>query len=104
MSLSVARRRELAPRSYLDQVYQCARYPDWLASSVCSFCFVSYKTHRQTSNTTFTRFEDMNRLIEAVKLAPVIDKVFQFEQLRDAYEYLESQQHVGKVVVRVSKD
>ena len=50
------------------------------------------------------RFEDMNRLIEAVQLHPVIDKVFDFEHPREAYEYLDSQQHVGKVVVRVSKD
>lgn len=46
----------------------------------------------------------MNRLIEAVKLKPVIDKVFDFEHTRDAYEYQESQQHVGKVVVRVAKN
>ena len=46
----------------------------------------------------------MNRLIDAVKLKPVIDKVFDFEHARDAYEYLESQQHVGKVVVRVAKN
>nr|VWO97470.1 N/A [Ganoderma boninense] len=51
-----------------------------------------------------TQFEDMNRLIEAASLKPVVDKVFDFEQLRDAYAYLESQQHIGKVVVRVSKN
>nr|VWO95508.1 Uncharacterized protein [Ganoderma boninense] len=49
------------------------------------------------------QFEDMNRLIEAVKLKPVVDKVFDFEHVIDAYEYQENQQHVGKVVVRVSK-
>ncbi|OSD02944.1 NAD-P-binding protein [Trametes coccinea BRFM310] len=49
-------------------------------------------------------FEDMNRLIEAVKLRPVIDEVFSFEGLREAYEHLYRQQHVGKVVVKVSKD
>ncbi|KAI0632997.1 NAD-P-binding protein [Trametes polyzona] len=51
-----------------------------------------------------TQFENMNRLISAVKMKPVIDKVFAFEYLRDAYEYLASQKHVGKVVVKVSKD
>ncbi|OJT02684.1 Zinc-type alcohol dehydrogenase-like protein [Trametes pubescens] len=51
-----------------------------------------------------TQFEDMNRLITAVQLKPVVDKVFTFEELRKAYEYQESQQHVGKVVVKVSKD
>ena len=45
----------------------------------------------------------MNRLIEGVNLKPVIDKVFDFEHLRDAYAYLESQQHVGKIVVKVAK-
>ena len=48
-------------------------------------------------------FEDMIRLIEAVKLKPVVDKVFDFEHVREAYEYQESQQHVGKVVIKVSK-
>ncbi|PIL25844.1 hypothetical protein GSI_11597 [Ganoderma sinense ZZ0214-1] len=51
-----------------------------------------------------TQFEDMNRLIDAVKLKPVVDKVFDFEHVRDAYEYQESQQHVGKVVVRVASN
>ena len=46
----------------------------------------------------------MNRFISAVKLKPVVDKVFDFEHLREAYEYQFSQQHVGKVVVKVSKD
>ncbi|CCM00054.1 uncharacterized protein FIBRA_02080 [Fibroporia radiculosa] len=51
-----------------------------------------------------TQFEDMNRLIVENGLKPVIDKVFAFEDTLAAYQYLESQQHVGKVVVRVSKD
>ncbi|KAI9069903.1 NAD(P)-binding protein [Trametes sanguinea] len=49
-------------------------------------------------------FEDMNRLIEAVKLRPVVDRVFSFEEAREAYEYMARQEHVGKVVVKVSKD
>ncbi|KAL1943195.1 hypothetical protein VTO73DRAFT_4270 [Trametes versicolor] len=51
-----------------------------------------------------TQYEDMNRLITAAKLKPVVDKVFAFEDLRKAYEYQDSQQHVGKVVVKVSTD
>ncbi|KAH9894769.1 NAD-P-binding protein [Cubamyces lactineus] len=50
------------------------------------------------------QFEDMNRLISAVKLKPVVDKVFSFEEAREAYEYQASQKHVGKVVIKVSKD
>ncbi|KIJ37709.1 hypothetical protein M422DRAFT_33607 [Sphaerobolus stellatus SS14] len=47
------------------------------------------------------QFEDMNRLIIAARLRPVIDKVFSFDQAREAYEYLESQKHIGKVVIKV---
>ncbi|EMD30916.1 hypothetical protein CERSUDRAFT_120256 [Gelatoporia subvermispora B] len=50
------------------------------------------------------QFEDMNRLIAAAGLTPVVDKVFPFEETRKAYEYLESQQHVGKVVIKVAKN
>ncbi|KAF8525522.1 NAD-P-binding protein [Hysterangium stoloniferum] len=47
-------------------------------------------------------FEDMNRLIIAAQLRPVIDKVFRFEKTHEAYEYLTSQKHVGKVVIKVA--
>ncbi|KAL1943208.1 hypothetical protein VTO73DRAFT_4283 [Trametes versicolor] len=50
------------------------------------------------------QFEDLNRLIAAVKLKPVVDKVFAFEDVCKAYEYQQSQKHFGKVVVKVSKD
>ncbi len=35
---------------------------------------------------------------------PVIDKVFPFDQAIDAYAHLESQAHVGKVVIKVSEN
>jgi NADPH:quinone reductase-like Zn-dependent oxidoreductase len=44
----------------------------------------------------------MNRLIEVNALKPVVDRVFGFEQALEAYEYLESQKHVGKVVIKVA--
>jgi len=46
----------------------------------------------------------MNRLIEAnpEKTKPVIDKVFSFQDAIKAYEHLESQKHVGKIVIRVA--
>ncbi|KAI5984595.1 hypothetical protein EDD15DRAFT_2375024 [Pisolithus albus] len=50
------------------------------------------------------QFEDMNRLLAARNIHPVIDKVFAFEHAINAYTYLESQKHVGKVVIQVSKD
>ncbi|KAK0199384.1 alcohol dehydrogenase superfamily protein [Desarmillaria ectypa] len=52
------------------------------------------------------QFESMNRLLRArpESTRPVIDKVFSFEEAVDAYAYLESQKHVGKVVIRVSPE
>ena len=45
----------------------------------------------------------MNRLFEARKIKPVVDQVFSFEQAQDAYKHLESQKHIGKVVIKVSQ-
>jgi NADPH:quinone reductase-like Zn-dependent oxidoreductase len=50
------------------------------------------------------RFEDMNRLFIARQIHPVVDKVFSFEEAIEAYSYLESQKHVGKVVIKVTKN
>jgi NADPH:quinone reductase-like Zn-dependent oxidoreductase len=47
-------------------------------------------------------FEAMNRAMGAARLKPVIDKVFPFDQAREAFRYLESGAHFGKVVIRVS--
>jgi len=46
----------------------------------------------------------MNRLITANPevTKPFIDRVFAFEDLKEAYYYLESQKHVGKLVVKVA--
>ena len=52
---------------------------------------------------THSRFEAMNRLISTTGIKPVIDKVFSFNEFPQALQYLESQKHVGKVVVRVGK-
>jgi NADPH:quinone reductase-like Zn-dependent oxidoreductase len=50
------------------------------------------------------QFQDMNRLITANPevTKPVVDKVFSFDKAIDAYEYLDSQKHVGKVVIKVA--
>ena len=45
-------------------------------------------------------FEDMNRAIELTKLKPVIDKVFEFGEVREALKYMESGKHFGKIVVK----
>ena len=48
-----------------------------------------------------TTFEQAYRAIEFAKLEPVIDKVFAFEEAREALEYMEGGSHFGKVVVKV---
>ena len=47
-------------------------------------------------------FEEMNRLIAAYAIKPVIDRVFSFDHAGDAFRHLESGSHFGKVVVRLS--
>lgn len=48
-------------------------------------------------------FENMNRFLEEhrVQLRPLIDRVFGFQESPEAFEYLYSGKHVGKVVIRV---
>jgi D-arabinose 1-dehydrogenase-like Zn-dependent alcohol dehydrogenase len=46
-------------------------------------------------------FEAMNRAIAVIRLKPIIDKVFSFDDAPAAYRYLQSAQHFGKVVISV---
>ncbi len=46
-------------------------------------------------------FEDMNRLIVGEGIRPVIDRVFPFNRASEAFRYLESGSHFGKVVVEM---
>jgi NADPH:quinone reductase-like Zn-dependent oxidoreductase len=46
-------------------------------------------------------FEDMNRAIALNRLRPVIDRVFPFEEAREALHHLHAAKHVGKVVILV---
>jgi NADPH:quinone reductase-like Zn-dependent oxidoreductase len=46
-------------------------------------------------------FEDMNRALAVNALEPVIDRVFSFEQAREALRHLQAAGHVGKVVISV---
>jgi NADPH:quinone reductase-like Zn-dependent oxidoreductase len=47
-------------------------------------------------------FEAMNRAIAVHELRPVIDRVFPFDQAREAMRYMESGAHFGKIVIKVS--
>ena len=46
-------------------------------------------------------FEAMNRAVAFHRIHPVIDRVFPFEEAQAAYRHLESQAHLGKVVIRL---
>ncbi|KAJ6556820.1 NAD-P-binding protein [Mycena vulgaris] len=46
-------------------------------------------------------FREMNAFISEHKIRPVIAKVFRFEEAKAAFKYLDSQAHVGKVVITI---
>jgi len=50
------------------------------------------------------RFEEMTKFYESHQIRPVVDKVFKFEEGKEALKYLYSGSHFGKVVIRVSED
>ncbi len=46
-------------------------------------------------------FVSMNRAIELHDIHPVIDRVFSFDETTEAYFYLQSGAHFGKVVIAI---
>lgn len=46
-------------------------------------------------------FESMNRAVTAHALKPVVDKAFDFDQAREAFEYISDGKHFGKVVIGI---
>ena len=47
-----------------------------------------------------TMFEQMNRAVEVAGMHPVIDRVFTFDEAREAMRYMQTGAHFGKVVIR----
>ena len=47
------------------------------------------------------QFEEMVKCIEANDIKPVVDKVFKFDDAKNAYKHLESQNFTGKVVIEI---
>jgi NADPH:quinone reductase-like Zn-dependent oxidoreductase len=47
-------------------------------------------------------FEDMNAAMGLHKVSPIVDRVFEFGQAKEALKYMESGAHFGKIVVKVS--
>lgn len=48
-----------------------------------------------------TMFEKMNRAISVNKLEPVIDRVFEFDEVKAALHHMGNGSHFGKIVVRI---
>lgn len=46
--------------------------------------------------------EDLVRFVAHARIRPVIDRTFRFDEAREAYAYLESAKHFGKVVIEVA--
>jgi NADPH:quinone reductase-like Zn-dependent oxidoreductase len=47
-------------------------------------------------------FEEMNAAITKAKLRPVIDRVFGFDQAREAFLHMQSASHFGKIVIQIA--
>jgi NADPH:quinone reductase-like Zn-dependent oxidoreductase len=47
-------------------------------------------------------FEEMNAAIAKAGMHPIVDRVFPFEQAREAFLYMESASHFGKIVIRMT--
>lgn len=45
-------------------------------------------------------FEDLVRAIEVAEMHPVIDRIFDFDEVRSAMHYMKTGAHFGKVVIR----
>jgi NADPH:quinone reductase-like Zn-dependent oxidoreductase len=46
-------------------------------------------------------FEEMNAAIAKVEMHPVVDRVFAFDQVREAFLHMQSASHFGKIVIRI---
>jgi NADPH:quinone reductase-like Zn-dependent oxidoreductase len=46
-------------------------------------------------------FEQMNAVIDKALLRPVVDRVFDFDQAREAFLHMQSASHFGKIVIRI---
>ena len=47
-------------------------------------------------------FEEMNTVIAAEQMHPVVDSMFGFDEAREAFAHMESGSHFGKIVIRVA--
>jgi len=59
-------------------------------------------TLRGTEGGSLEMFASMNRAMAQAKIKPVIDRVFAFEALPAALDYLQTGRHFGKIVVTIA--
>lgn len=48
------------------------------------------------------RFEEMIKFYEAHHLKPVVNRVFAFEESKEAFQYIYNGSHFGKVVIKIA--
>jgi NADPH:quinone reductase-like Zn-dependent oxidoreductase len=46
-------------------------------------------------------FEEMNRFMEGHQIRPVIDRIFEFDEAAQAFDFIQSGDFMGKVVIRL---
>jgi NADPH:quinone reductase-like Zn-dependent oxidoreductase len=46
-------------------------------------------------------FDALMKAVDVNKLKPVIDKAFDFDAAPEAFRYLKSAQHFGKIVIKI---
>jgi NADPH:quinone reductase-like Zn-dependent oxidoreductase len=46
--------------------------------------------------------EGVMRFVATTEIKPVVDRVFGFDEAKEAYRYMESGSHFGKVVIQVT--
>ncbi|GAB2806961.1 NAD(P)-dependent alcohol dehydrogenase [Actinoallomurus bryophytorum] len=61
--------------------------------------FMAGATLRRVATGSRAHFLELNRAVETHRLRPVIDQVFPFEQVPDAFKYCESGGGFGKVII-----
>lgn len=52
---------------------------------------------------SLSMLEQVVRLVHLANIQPVVDRVFSFGEVKEAYRYMESGAHFGKVVIDVTK-
>jgi NADPH:quinone reductase-like Zn-dependent oxidoreductase len=48
--------------------------------------------------------EEFHRALEVNKIHPVIDRVFEFDEVKEAYAFMQSARHFGKIVIELKPD